>query len=434
MKPVPFFLSALLLWTVSCGKVRQTETSLGAGPITIRGITIPATNVLEILKLSPLPELPPNPTNQYADNEDAALLGQHLFFDSRLSANGEVSCATCHQAETDWTDQKPVSEGLETVTRNAPTLWNVAYQRWYFWDGRKDTLWSQALGPIEHPKEMGGSRLRSYLLLQSTEVYQSLYDKAFGPLPQLTSTSDFKDARPVAEDPSDQMHQNWQALKESDQEALNRVFSNIGKSMEAYQRQILSTAAPFDRFVDAILNWKEDDMDQLSDAAIRGMILFTGRGQCILCHTDSNFTDNEFHNIGLDRGERPLDQGRYPAIAQVKTDPFNGQGLYSDDTTLEANQALHYVAPKDNNLVEFKTPTLRNIANTAPYMHDGRFASLKEVLEFYSTLPDTPAIGHREESLQPLKLTEEELNDLEAFLNSLTGAPLNERLLKAPAI
>jgi cytochrome c peroxidase len=432
MKAVPFYLSALLLWTASCGKVRHTETSQGAEPITIRSITIPATNVVEILKLSPLPELPPNPTNQYADNKDAALLGQHLFFDFRLSANGEISCATCHQAETNWTDQKPVSEGLETVSRNAPTLWNVAYQRWYFWDGRKDTLWSQALGPMEHPKEMGGSRLRSFLLIQSTEVYRSLYDKAFGPLPLLTSTPDSKDARPVAEDPSDPMQQDWQTLKESDQEALNLVFSHIGKSMEAYQRQIISTDAPFDRFVDALRNDRKEAGKHLSDAAIRGMVLFTGRGQCILCHIDSNFTDNEFHNIGLDRGSRPLDQGRYPAIQQVKTDPFNGQGAYSDDTTLEANQALHYVAPKDNNLGEFKTPTLRNIAKTAPYMHDGRFKTLREVLEFYSTLPDTPAIGHREESLQALNLTEQELNDLEAFLTSLTGAPLNERLLKAP--
>jgi cytochrome c peroxidase len=311
MKAVPFYLSALLLWTASCGKVRHTETSLGAEPITIRSITIPATNVVEILKLSPLPELPPNPTNQYADDKDAALLGQHLFFDSRLSANGEVSCATCHQAETDWTDQKPVSEGLETVSRNAPTLWNVAYQRWYFWDGRKDTLWSQALSPMEHPKEMGGSRLRSYLLIQSTKVYRNLYDKAFGPLPLLTSTPDSNDARPVAEDSSDSMQQDWQTLKESDQKALNLVFSNIGKSMEAYQRQIISTHAPFDRFVDALRKDRSEAGKHLSDTAIRGMVLFTGRGQCILCHNDSTFTDNEFHNIGLDRGDRPLDQGRY---------------------------------------------------------------------------------------------------------------------------
>ena len=434
MKTLSFFLSALILCTASCGKVLHTESSQSAGPITIRGITIPATNVVEILKLSPLPKLPQAPTNQYADNKDASLLGQHLFFDTRLSANEEVSCATCHQAETDWTDQKPVSEGLETVSRNAPTLWNVAYQRWYFWDGRKDTLWSQALGPIEHPKEMGGSRLRSYLLIQSTEEYRHLYNKAFGSLPPLSSESISKDARPVVGNPSDQMHQDWQVLKTSDKETLNRVFSNVGKSMEAYQRQIISRDAPFDRFVDAIRNDRESAPEHLSDAAIRGMVLFTGRGQCILCHTGPNFTDNEFHNIGLDRGNRPLDQGRYPAIKQVKTDPFNGQGSYSDDTSLEANQALHYVAPKDNNLGEFKTPTLRNIANTAPYMHDGRFAELKEVLEFYSTLPDTPAIGHREESLQPLNLTEEELNDLKAFLDSLTGAPLNERLLTAPAI
>lgn len=428
----PLLLSALLVWTASCENEKYIVSSQEVGPITIRGIKIPATNVVELLKLSPLPEPPPNSTNQYADNQDAALLGHYLFFDANLSANGEVSCATCHQAETDWTDQKPVSEGLEPVSRNAPTLWNVAYQRWYFWDGRKDTLWSQALGPIEHPKEMGGSRLRSYWLIQSTEIYRNAYRGAFGPLPALSSKPDFQDARPSVDDPSDHMHQNWQKLNESDRETLNQVYSNIGKSMEAYQRKIVSTDAPFDRFVASIRNKSKDGLAQFPDAAIRGMVLFTGRGQCILCHTGPNFTDNEFHNIGLDRGNRPLDQGRYPAIKQVKNDPFNGKNQYSDDTSMEANRALHYVAPKDNNLGEFKTPTLRNIANTAPYMHDGRFNSLKEVLQFYSTLPDTPAIGHREESLQPLNLSKEELHDLEAFLNSLTGAPLNQELLKAP--
>lgn len=432
MKTRLYLLIVVCLWAVSCGKAHYTETSHKPEPITIRGITIPATNVVEILKLSSLPNVPPNPTNQYADNKDAALLGQHLFFDVRLSANGEVSCATCHQAETDWTDQKSVSEGLELVSRNAPTLWNVGYQRWFFWDGRKDSLWAQALGPIEHPKEMGGSRLRTYRLIQETQTYRDLYENVFGTFPPMTSDTDAKDARPIAEDPSNTMHQTWLTLNDSDQDVLNRVFSHVGKSMEAYQRQIISTDAPFDRFVMGIRNNEINNLEQLSDAVIRGAILFTGRGQCILCHTGPNFTDNEFHNIGLDRGENPLDQGRYPGIQQVKEDPFNGLGPYSDDTTLEANKSLHYVAPKDNNLGEFKTPTLRNIALTGPYMHDGRFATLRDVLEFYSTLPDTPAVGHREESLQPLNLTESEFEDLEAFLQALTGKPLNPRLLGAP--
>ena len=152
-----------------------------------------------------------------------------------------------------------------------------------------------------------------------------------------------------------------------------------------------------------------------------------------LCHSGPTFTDHEFHNIGLDRGGSALDQGRYPAVEQVKNDPFNGQGHFSDDPSLEANQALHYVTTRDSNLGEFKTPTLRNIARTAPYMHDGRFKTLEEVVEFYSTLPDQPALGHREESLQPLGLRQDEIEDLVAFLKTLTGMPLDESLMEAPA-
>ena len=387
----------------------------------VNGVTLYETNLVEILNLSPLPELPPSSTNQYADNQDAALLGQALFFDEGLSINGKVACATCHQADNDWTDGKPLSEGLETVTRNAPTLWNVGHQRWYFWDGRKDSLWSQALGPIEHPFEMGGSRFRTYQLLGGSPSYLEHYERIFGRWPSLDSKLNFEDARPVVEDPDDKMDQAWQSLSAIDQQKINRVFSNVGKSMEAYQRKLVSNDAPFDQFVQGLRTGNKPDLDVLTVEAVRGLALFVGRGQCILCHSGPNFTDNEFHNIGLDRGNNALDQGRYPAVDQVKNDPFNGMGAFSDDPSIEANQSLHYVATKDNNLGEFKTPTLRNVADTAPYMHDGRFSTLQEVVEFYSLLPDTPAIGHREESLQALNLTPAETKDLVAFLKSLSG-------------
>ena len=172
---------------------------------------------------------------------------------------------------------------------------------------------------------------------------------------------------------------------------------------------------------------------EFNQQALRGLLLFVGKGQCTLCHSGPTFTDHEFHNIGLDRGGSALDQGRYPAVEQVKNDPFNGQGHFSDDPSLEANQALHYVTTRDSNLGEFKTPSLRNIARTAPYMHDGRFKTLEEVVQFYSTLPDQPALGHREESLQPLGLRQDEIKDLVAFLQTLTGMPLDESLMEAPA-
>ena len=427
-------LSFVLILCSGCGKAFDDGVTTGLSAMNVDGVTLSETNLVEILKLSPLPKLSPNPTNQYADNKDAALLGQALFFDPGLSINGKIACATCHQPDNDWTDGKPLSKGLQSVTRNAPTLWNVGYQRWHYWDGRKDTLWSQALNPIEHPHEMGGSRLRVYRQVNQTEVYRNLYQSVFGEFPPLSSEIEFQDARPIPERPEETMHQAWQSLSVKDQGVINRVFSNIGKSMEAYQRRLISTDSLFDQFVHGLRSGNDEDLQALSPAAIRGLVLFVGRGQCILCHSGPHFTDNEFHNIGLDRGGNPLDQGRYPAIEKLKLDPFNGKGLFSDDTSLQANRSLHYVTEKDNNLGEFKTPTLRNVARTGPYMHDGRFVNLREVIDFYSTLADTPAIGHREESLQALNLTSSEAGDLIAFLNALDGSPLDAGLLNRPTL
>ena len=424
----------VLILCSGCGKAFDDGVTSVLSEMSVGGITLSETNLVEILKLSPLPTLSPNPTNQYADNKDAALLGQALFFDTGLSINGKVACATCHQPDNDWADGKPLSIGLRVLTRNAPTPWNVGYQRWHYWDGRKDTLWSQALNPIEHPLEMGGSRLRVYRQVNETEVYRNLYQSVFGEFPPLSSEIEFQDARPIPERPEETMHQAWQSLSVKDQGVINRVFSNIGKSMEAYQRRLISTDSLFDQFVHGLRSGNDEDLQALSPAAIRGLVLFVGRGQCILCHSGPHLTDNEFHNIGLDRGGNPLDQGRYPAIEKLKLDPFNGKGMFSDDTSLQANRSLHYVTEKDNNLGEFKTPTLRNVARTGPYMHDGRFVNLREVTDFYSTLADTPAIGHREESLQALNLTSSEAADLIAFLNALDGSPLDVGLLNKPTL
>ena len=400
----------------------------------IDGTVLTGEQIETILSLSPLPSLPPSPTNRYADHPQAALLGQHLFYDGRLSLNGRISCASCHDPKKDWSDGRPLSVGLEQVARHAPTLWNLAWQRWYYWDGRKDSIWSQALAPIEHPSEMGGSRGRAYDLVAAEPTYRDLYEQAFGALPKLDGTGLLGDARLDPNEATDPMLQKGSSLSPEDRERVTLVFSHLGKALEAYQRQLISNGSPFDQFVERLRDRSKRLLaPEFNQQALRGLLLFVGKGQCTLCHSGPTFTDHEFHNIGLDRGGSALDQGRYPAVEQVKNDPFNGQGHFSDDPSLEANQALHYVTTRDSNLGEFKTPTLRNIARTAPYMHDGRFKTLEEVVEFYSTLPDQPALGHREESLQPLGLRQDEIKDLVAFLKTLTGMPLDESLMEAPA-
>ncbi|MBM3841269.1 MAG: cytochrome-c peroxidase [Verrucomicrobia bacterium] len=411
------YLAAAGLLTVSCSR-RDVSP---AGTFSANGIEFTAAEAAQILKLTPLPDLPHDPRNRHSSDARAVALGRQLFYDPRLSANGSISCATCHDPSRHWTDGKRVAEGLGRVARNTPTLWNVAYNRWQFWDGRRDTLWAQSVAPIENVNEMGSNRLRIYWRVAEEPGMRRAYEDLFGSLPALDSGKETRDARPVAEDPRHPMHRAWLALTDADRDRVNRCMSNLGKAVEAFERTMITPEAAFDRFGAGLRRRDQSAMDSMAPAALRGLRLFIGRGQCVLCHSGPNFTDREFHNIGLDRGAGELDTGRFRGIEAVKADEFNGNGVYSDDLSLTANIALHYVAQQPNNLGEFKTPTLRNVARTAPYMHDGRFADLRAVLSFYSRLDQQPAIGHREESLRPLNLSARDMDDLIAFLESLAN-------------
>ena len=351
--------------------------------------------VREIRKLSPLPEIPPSRTNRVADDPLAAGLGQRLFFDARLSSDGSVACATCHDPEKGFSDGLALSEGIARTDRHSQALWNVAYQRWFFWDGRVDSLWAQAVQPMLDEREMGATPQHLRQVVSGDPALLRPYVELFG---EVTAHSE------------------------------DRLLSNLGKSIAAYERRIVSRDSAFDRFVAEFPNG-----DQLDEPAKRGLQLFVGRGRCVLCHAGPNFSDGEFHNIGLLRNpDLPRDSGRFEGGRRVKTERFNGSGEFSDDRSPAANIRTRYLAVKMNNLGEFKTPSLRNVAETAPYMHDGRFGTLREVLEFYSELPGEPPLGHREETLVPLEFSDREMDDLEAFLRSLTGAPLDEKLTRAP--
>lgn len=351
--------------------------------------------IVNIRKLSPLPEPPPSPTNPFADDPAAASLGQHLFFDVRLSANGNVACATCHDPAKGFSDGKALSEGIGRTDRHSQSLWNVAYQRWLFWDGRTDSLWAQAVQPMQDKREMGATPEHLRSVVTGDAELKSRFEGVFGSI---------------------------------EEQSLDRYLSNMGKALEAYQRQLISKNSPFDQFVAAL-----PDSEQLDESARRGLRLFVGRGGCTNCHAGPNFSDGEFHNIGLARHpDLPRDSGRFEGIRKLKADRFKGTGEFSDDRGPEANIKLRYLVVKTNNLAEFKTPSLRNVADSAPYMHDGRFATLREVLDHYSELPGEPPLGHREETLIPLKLSAQEKDDLEAFLRCLSGTALDESLLAPP--
>ena len=367
--------------------------------------------------LSPLPATPPpNPTNRVSDSPDAARLGQMFFFDERLSKDGTVACATCHSPFHGFADVEATSLGGGRGTRNAPTLLNVAYNKWQFWDGRADSLWSQALIALEGENEQAGTRLQYAHLIK--RLYQKDYETVFGPLPNLADTTRF----PLTGKPGDVPFDN---MSDKDKIAVNTVFANIGKAIEAYERLLISRNAPFDQYV-------AGDLDAISSEAKRGLEIFIGKGQCTLCHNSPNFTDNDFHNVGVPQGRLPEDTGRYDGIKQLLENPFNGGGIYSDNPEVSI-KTLDLLEPTQQLKGRFKTPTLRNIALTAPYFHTGGYPTILSILRFNgSEIPTTEYAGVRDDTRQPLRLNDQEVNDLKEFLLTLTGESPPEHLLRKP--
>jgi cytochrome c peroxidase len=274
----------------------------------------------------------------------------------------------------------------------------VSYNRWYFWDGRADSLWSQALQPIESPREMAGSRDAAVRLVRGDGALRRAYEAAFGPLPSADTT---------------------------------RAFVNLAKALEAFERTLVSQRAPFDVFVAALRAGDLAGQAALDPSAQRGARLFVGRGSCRVCHAGPTFTDGEFHDIGLGPAAA-ADAGRLEGIDRLRESEFGAAGRWSDATDGPRAQHARFLARAPHAQGQFKTPTLRNVAITAPYMHDGRLASLRDVLAHYSALPgrDTPG-PHQETVLAPLALTPGETADLIAFLESLTDASIDPALLRA---
>jgi len=387
-----------------------------------------------LLELSPVPEPPRDPTNAVFESAAAARLGQALFFDTRLSADGSISCATCHVPERSWTDGKAIASGLSGLSRHTMTLWNVAYNRWFFWDGRKDSLWSQALAPLEDEREHGTSRLAILHVIAEDADLARAWREVFGELPELGDAGRFpREGRPVPAEPEHPHALAWAKVAPEDQEAVTRAFAGVGKALAAFERQLVSRAAPFDRFVQGLRESDGAKLAALDARAQRGARLFIGKGRCIFCHDGPSFTDHEFHDNRVPVGEEGGDPGRKLGIRRLRADPFNTLGAYADDGG-EAGRVKLGMLLRDNHTgKQFKTPTLRNIARTAPYMHEGQFATLAEVVRFYSHLERASPENPSDRLVQVLDLDPGQEADLVAFLESLTDESLPQELMGPPA-
>lgn len=377
---------------------------------------------LQSLTLTALGDPPPDPSNRYALDTAAAALGRRVFFDTRFSSNGKVACATCHLPSRQFQDGRPLGLGVGTTGRRTMTLIASAYSPWLFWDGRADSPWAQALGPLESAVEHGGTRA-SYARVIA-RAYANDYDQIFGALPDTSALP--RSAGPKG---TEDERAAWDRLSVQRQDSVTRVFVNLGKALAAFERSIGYGPSRFDRYVAGLTDSGGERREHFSAAERAGARLFIGRGQCVRCHSGALLTDNQFHNVGIGASEAP-DSGRIVGIRLADSSEFNCLSRYSDASRADCAE-LKFAKRGTADLVgAFRTPSLRNIALRPPYGHHGEFETLAAVLDHYNRAP-VAAVGRSE--LEPLHLSKTELSQLDAFLRTLTGSITESGASTAPA-
>lgn len=344
--------------------------------------------VRAILRHGPWPQpVLRDASNRVSARPEAIALGEALFFERRLSPSGAVSCARCHAPGKAWTDGRKVAAGIGDLHRNTPMLWNAGLGRWFGWDGGSDSLWSFSVRPILHPLEMGATPKHVAETLRADPQLACLYREVYG------------------------------AAKEADE----RVLVNAAKAIAAFVETLVSGRTPFDEFRDALAQGDREAAARYPIAAQRGLRIFVGRGNCGFCHFGPAFTNGEFADIGVPFFvPGGVDPGRYGGIKRLLSDRFNLTGAHSDDGSGRTAAKTRHVHLQPRNFGEFKVPGLRNVALTAPYMHNGSLATLADVVKHYSELNEDRLHTEGEKILRPLKLSGEEAADLAAFLESLT--------------
>ena len=337
------------------------------------------------------PPAAPDPSNRASGNPAAIAFGRMLFFDVRLSVSGSVSCATCHRPDAGWTDGLARSRGQRAVDRNALSLFNLRFNRWFGWDGAQDTLWAQNLRPLLDRREMGVGAAGAARLVRTDRRLACGYREAFG-------------AAPGADD--------------------ERVFVDLGKALAAFLETLVTGRTPFDEFRDALARNEAAGLARYPAAAKRGLRLFVGRGNCAFCHFGPAFTNGEFADAGVPHFAGPgrVDPGRFGGIRKLRKSPYTLLGRFNDDAARSTAAKTRYVRLRHSNFGEFRVPGLRNAALTAPYMHAGSLKTLADVVRHYSTLDEERLHAGGERILRRLDLTAREQADLVAFLETLTEA------------
>ena len=316
-------------------------------------------------------------------------LGQRLFFDRRLSADGTVSCSTCHDPALAFTDRKPLSVGIQgrVGQRNAPTVLNAFYNKTQFWDGRVNTLEEQAALPIVNSVEMGHPSLDAAVAqIATVQEYKEAFQHVFGRPPN---------------------------------------GPDLLRAIASYERTQLSFDSPFDHFI-------AGETNAISESAKHGWELFNTQARCNKCHalTDTQrdvtvFTDNDFHNIGIGIIRHNVVALARQAEQLIKSGDTSAIDRAAIQTDMSA-VGRFLITKKEKDIASFKTPDLRNVLVTGPYFHDGSMETLWDVMDHYNK-GDGLQDPYLDEDMQPLALTESDIDDLVAFLASLTSANYKEQ-------
>ena len=371
-------------------------------------------------------------TNKVSSDKEAAVLGHHLFFDKHLSSNNKISCASCHKPELYFSDNLTPAKGIGATTRNTPSIVGADHSNWYFHDGRADSLWSQALGPLENAQEHGGNRSLYAHYVYNNAMLRAQYERVFGLMPDISDLSLFpKNAGPVNDSKA---FKNWQNMAAKNKQIITRIFVNIGKSIAAYETKLQPAASRVDQYIKAVMvNDKENISKKLNKSEATGLRLFTSKANCILCHNGPMLTDSAFHNVAtVDINNKPYDLGRYEGAKQVLKGEFNCRSQFNDNKNASCDELKYISLDQHETIASFKTPGLRNVSKTGPYMHDGQFKRLDEIIDHYNK-PDKLILGQKD--LLIINLTDQDKIDLVAFLKALdSGIDADSRWLSAPQL
>ena len=342
---------------------------LGLWAAGVMAAVVTTADGIEVADIGPLPPVDANPDNAPTDARLA--LGRALFFDNRISATGTMNCATCHLPHQGWTVQTPLSPANPgwVERRNSPTLINVGYNEALIWDGRAWPLEKQAIGSTKNPVHKGQDIEKLMAMFKEDEDLVKMFKEAYG-------------SAPNADD--------------------------YGKALAVFQRHFIVTGpSPFDRHA-------EGDTSAMDEAAVRGMSIFKGKGNCVACHNGPNFTDSGFYNIGLSHNPILDDE------VHQKVLKFDAKRTKNADwENIATDPGRYLITHEESDWGRFKTPTLRNLEDTPPYMHDGRYWTLDEIIDHYDSGGDNTR--NQDSRIKPLTLSEQEKQDLKAFLLALRG-------------